>query len=119
MRRAYNNCCALTGLALVNGGGRPEVQAAHIQPVAHHGPDSIRNGLALSGTMHWLFDRGLITVSEDHRILHANGSVPEPVLKLLNRTGRLRLPGDSADWPHPLFLKHHREVVAAGKAWRG
>jgi len=119
VRRAYDNRCALTGLALVNGGGRPEVQAAHIKPVAHAGPDSIRNGLALSGTMHWLFDRGLITVDEGWKIHLAEEAVPAPVRGLLNPDGGLRVPADSSDWPHPLFLKHHREVVAAGKAWLG
>ena len=43
-----------------NGGGRAEAQAAHIQPVAENGPDSLRNGVALSSTFHWMFDRGLI-----------------------------------------------------------
>src|SRR5262249_15909438 len=65
VRAAYTNRCAMTGLRLINGGGRPEVQAAHIQPVASKGPDSIRNGLALSGTVHWMFDRGLISVGDD------------------------------------------------------
>lgn len=32
VRAAYANRCAITGLRLINGGGRPEVQAAHIQP---------------------------------------------------------------------------------------
>ena len=49
VRFAYENQCAMTGLRLINGGGRPEVQAAHIKPVAENGPDTIRNGLALSG----------------------------------------------------------------------
>lgn len=119
VRRAYGNRCALTGLALVNGGGRPEVQAAHIMPVAHDGPDSIRNGLALSGTMHWLFDRGLITIAEGGAILTAKDAIPDPVLSLLNPDRRLRTPSDPAELPHPKFLQHHREVVAAGKAWVG
>ena len=31
VRSAYGNRCAVTGLRLINGGGRPEVQAAHIR----------------------------------------------------------------------------------------
>ena len=119
MRRAYGARCALTGLSLVNGGGRSEVQAAHIMPVAHDGPDSVRNGLALSGTLHWLFDRGLVSVAEDGRILTAPDALPPPVLALLNPDGRVRPPSDASELPHPKFLKHHREVVAAGKAWAG
>ena len=75
---AYNSTCAMTGLKLMNGGGRPEIEAAHIRPVGseHHGPDSIRNGLALSRTFHWLFDRGLISIGDDYRILIVEKSVP-------------------------------------------
>lgn len=58
IKTAYHDTCAVTGIKLINGGGRSEVQAAHIRPVADGGPDSVRNGLALSGTIHWMFDRG-------------------------------------------------------------
>ena len=84
VRAAYSNRCAITGLKLINGGGRPEVQAAHIQPVASKGPDSVRNGLALSGTVHWMFDRGLISIGDDFKILVAKHHVPEDAIRLLN-----------------------------------
>ena len=67
--RAYDNRCAVTGLRLINGGGRAEVQAAHIKPVAAGGPDVVQNGIALSATVHWLFDRHLISISDDYRLL--------------------------------------------------
>jgi hypothetical protein len=60
VREAYGNTCAVTGLCLLNGGGRPEVQAAHIRAVEANGPDTVRNGLVLTATVHWMFDRGLI-----------------------------------------------------------
>ena len=66
---AYDGRCAVSGWRLVNGGGRLEAQAAHIRPVEHGGPDSVRNGLALSGTAHWMFDRGLIGFNDDLDIL--------------------------------------------------
>ena len=94
VRTAYENKCALTGLRLINGGGRPEVQAAHIQPVAADGPDSVRNGLALSGTVHWMFDRGLVSVGDDHKILIAKNCVPEDAVRLLNGSGLINLPND-------------------------
>ena len=59
--RAYDARCAITGLKLINGGGRAEVAAAHIRPVEANGPDIISNGIALSATAHWMFDRGLIS----------------------------------------------------------
>jgi len=109
VRAAYDNRCAVTGLRLINGGGRPEVQAAHIQAVEDKGPDSVRNGLALSGTIHWLFDRGLLSVANDMTILKAKNHLPEEVERLINADGRLNLPADAAQWPHPAFLAFHRE----------
>ena len=35
IQKAYKNTCAITGLQLVNGGGRCEIEAAHIRPVAN------------------------------------------------------------------------------------
>jgi putative restriction endonuclease len=94
VRAAYTNRCAMTGLRLINGGGRPEVQAAHIQPVAANGPDSVRNGLALSGTVHWMFGRGLLSIGDDYKILVAKNHVPEDAIRLLNQNGLIHLPKD-------------------------
>jgi putative restriction endonuclease len=112
VREAYDYRCAMSGLRLRNGGGRPEVQAAHIRPVERLGSDSVRNGLALSGTLHWMFDRGLISVAEDHTILVSRNKVPgEVVDRLLLPGGRLQLPADHRNWPHPENLRWHRENV--------
>jgi putative restriction endonuclease len=112
VREAYDYRCAVSGLRLRNGGGRPEVQAAHIRPVERGGSDAVRNGLALSGTLHWMFDRGLISVAEDHAILVSRNKVPaEVVRRLLPESGRLILPRDARDWPHPANLRWHRENV--------
>jgi putative restriction endonuclease len=113
IRSAYGNRCAVSGLKLINGGGRPEVQAAHIQPVAAAGPDSVRNGLALSGTLHWMFDRGLITIGDDFKILLANG-VPDDITRLVRPGATLFLPNEEALRPHPSFMRFHRERVFKG-----
>jgi putative restriction endonuclease len=42
---------------------------ANIPPVGANGPDTVQNGLALSGTVHWMFDRGLISLSDELDIL--------------------------------------------------
>lgn len=113
---AYDDRCAVTRLRIINGGGRSEVQAAHIRPVADDGPDIVQNGLALSATAHWLFDRHLISVSDDYRLLVADNRVPTELRSLFREAeGRLHLPKDQNLWPHPRFLSHHRERFA-GKA---
>lgn len=108
--RAYDERCAVTGLKLINGGGRAEVDAAHVRPVEHHGPDIVNNGVALSGTAHWMFDRGLITFTDDLEIVvsrHVNDR--DGAQSLINRTGRLIGPSAARDRPHPAFLQWHRE----------
>ena len=113
VREAYGYRCAMSGLKLRNGGGRPEVQAAHIRPVESQGSDAVRNGLALSGTLHWMFDRGLISVAEDcETILVSHNKVPgEVVGRLLAPEGKLVGPEDPRNAPHPENLRWHRENV--------
>jgi putative restriction endonuclease len=114
IQRAYSNTCCMTGLRLVNGGGRCEIEAAHIKPVASSGPDSPRNGLALSRTVHWMFDRGIFSVAESGEILIARRLVPDQVRRMLNESGSVVLPDEFGLRPHPEFLKYHREKIFKG-----
>jgi putative restriction endonuclease len=105
----------MSGLELRNGGGRPEVEAAHILPVEQNGPDTVRNGIALSGTLHWMFDRGLLAVDDNYTILRAKGSIADEVAdRLLTSDRRLVLPEDKHHWPHPGYLRWHRENCFKG-----
>jgi putative restriction endonuclease len=108
VREAYEQRCAITGIKILNGGGRPEVEAAHIIPVEENGTDSVRNGLALSGTVHWMFDRGLISVDEDYRVIAAKGAIPDGLSSLITPGREIALPNDQRLWPHQVFLEHHR-----------
>ena len=108
--RAYGERCAITGLRLINGGGRAEVEAAHIRPVEHDGPDIVSNGIALSGTAHWMFDRGLVGLGDDMTILisrQANDA--DAVRSMINNTGHLIAPQRLANRPRLEFVKWHRE----------
>lgn len=108
--RVYGERCAITGLRLINGGGRAEVEAAHIRPVEHDGPDIVSNGIALSGTAHWMFDRGLVGVAEDHTILISRqANDHDAVRSMINGSGALVTPDRPADRPRAEFLNWHRE----------
>ena len=108
--RAYGERCAITGLRLINGGGRAEVDAAHIRPVEKNGPDIVSNGLALSGTAHWMFDRGLISLSDDLEVLVSRRvNDQESVRALINKNGYARAPHRPLERPHHHFLQWHRE----------
>jgi putative restriction endonuclease len=116
VQAVYESTCAMTGIKIINGQGRPEVQAAHIRPVSNRGPDSIRNGLALSGTVHWMFDRGLISVGPppDYPILISKRGLPENVRRLFNPDMMLRKPQDERFWPAPGYIDFHRNEIFKG-----
>ncbi len=108
--QAYEERCAISGLRLINGGGRAEVEAAHIQPVEKNGPDILTNGIALCGTAHWMFDRGLISIADDLKILISRqANDQEAIYSVINRNGYLIRPKRASDQPHPRFLQWHRE----------
>lgn len=106
----YGCRCAFTGMRLINGGGRAEAQAAHIMSVEAGGPDVVNNGIALSGTVHWMFDRHLLSLSDEGEILLSRKiNDIEGVRKLLHSDRRARLPLSRPNRPHARYLQWHRE----------
>jgi putative restriction endonuclease len=108
--RAYGERCAITGLRLINGGGRAEVEAAHIRPVAYDGPDIVSKGIALSGTAHWMLDRGLIGLDDNFGILISRQANDKDAIRsMINVSGRLIAPERLAEKPRNEFIAWHRE----------
>ncbi len=66
---AYDFTCALTGYRMVAEDGTTILDAAHIHSFSNGGPCIVRNGLALSKTAHWLFDRGFWSLSDELYVL--------------------------------------------------
>jgi putative restriction endonuclease len=107
---AYDCRCAITGFKFINGLGRAEVEAAHIKPVEWDGPDIINNGIALSGTVHWMFDRGLISLSDDLDVLVSRQvNDVDSVWGIVNKTRRAAVPANPMHRPHPSYLGWHRD----------
>ena len=106
---AYDRKCAVTGLQL------RLIDAAHILPVGSDGStDDVTNGICLSPTYHRAYDRGLIYLTEDRKMiinkpkkkdlvrLGLGGGLPEFEAHL----GRLIfLPPDRRQWPSVAFIK--------------
>ena len=108
VEQAYGGRCALTGIRMINGNGRAEVDAAHIRPVEEGGPDATRNGLALMRSMHWAFDKGLVGLSDEGKILTVERGLDSAFLRLLPEGRRAMLPPDPDKAPHQAFLQWHR-----------
>ena len=61
-----------------------------------------------------MFDRGLVSVDDNHTLLVAKDRVPEAARRLFLPGGHILGP-TRVDWrPHPQFLHYHREHVFKG-----
>lgn len=67
----YQFTCALTGYGLHTQLGHTLVEAAHIHAFSKSRNNDLVNGLALTRDAHWMFDRGLWTISPDFKVLVA------------------------------------------------
>jgi len=111
---AYDRKCCVTGLQL------RLVDAAHILPVGTAGStDDVTNGLCLSPTYHRAFDRGLIFLTNDRRMV-INESMRDDLIQLglggglaefESHLGReVFLPPDRRQWPHSSYIRAACEV---------
>lgn len=78
IRFEYDTTCAVSGIGLRTPTGLVEVEAAHVVPLKSGGSDDIRNGMALTSTLHWAFDLGLFGIMPGERKVF----VPKQVLKI-------------------------------------
>jgi len=108
--KAYSNQCAFTGLSVEGIDGKLGLQAAHILSVEKNGPDIISNGLALTHTVHWMFDNFLLSLDENYKLLISKrGAIPIQYLKMLEGArGGIFLPKDQNFWPRKQFISWHK-----------
>jgi len=112
----YDGQCAISGMKLEFGKNITMVDACHIIPFADAQGDTITNGIALSPTLHRAFDRGLVSVSNDYRVLvhpRLTDHFPEVGIRQFNRQ-KIHLPQDSRFYPSPEKLHEHRQRFAFG-----
>ena len=97
--------CSLTRYRFSTVDNESIVDAAHIHSFSDSGNNDPRNGLALCKNAHWLFDRGLWTLSDDYKVVVARNHIDEESLdpgtkKLADYHGRrftcqrMSLPGE-------------------------
>jgi putative restriction endonuclease len=110
---AYDYTCALTRYRMIAINGTTALDAAHIQQFKKGGNNHPTNGIALSKTAHWLFDRGFWSITHDLRVIVAADrfdEAGEEAYLLKKLTGReLLRPANPHFWPDPACLAWHRK----------
>ncbi|HMG05296.1 MAG TPA: HNH endonuclease, partial [Chthoniobacterales bacterium] len=109
----YGHTCAVTGQRF-HSPHHVEADGAHIIGKDVRGTDDPRNGIALSKSAHWAFDRGIITISDQYEIM-VNPKVSSaavanfPAIEFDRRP--ILLPEDPYYRPHPDALAWHKQEV--------
>jgi putative restriction endonuclease len=70
--KVYNFTCAVTGMRLITNREVQMIDACHIIPFSHSHDDTVSNGISLCPNLHRAFDRGLITIDDDYRLVVSN-----------------------------------------------
>ena len=107
---AYHRRCAISGEKTL-----PVLTAAHIKPYSQQGPHELQNGLLLRADLHLLFDRGLLTITDDYRV-----EVSQRIKETYNNGKEYYrfqgqklledvLPNKYEDRPSTEYLKWHQE----------
>jgi putative restriction endonuclease len=109
---AYDFTCALTGYRMITPDGTTVLDAAHIHQFKKGGSNHPTNGVALSKTAHWLFDKGFWSISDDYKVLVTNEPFDErgaAAHLLRQRAGaRILTPKDEHYFPDHESLRWHR-----------
>jgi len=109
---AYGRACAVTGEHSL-----PVLEAAHVKPYAKGGEHDVRNGLSLRSDVHRLFDKGYVTIDEEHRLVVGRRLKDEFASgrSYYSLHGRaLELPRETTTRPSTAALAWHRETVFLG-----
>ena len=67
--KVYDYTCAISGMKVIAIDGSSLVEACHIVPISITGDDKVTNGIALCPNLHTAFDRGMIGVDEQLRVM--------------------------------------------------
>lgn len=70
--KIYDYSCCISGMRVITGFDIQMVDACHIVPFSVSHDNTITNGISLSPNFHRAFDRGLISLNEDYRVIVSN-----------------------------------------------
>lgn len=106
---AYEYRCAITG-RVIRYKDFYNLEAAHIKPQAHKGTFLPCNGIAMCRDMHFAFDKGFFTISDDYRVV-VSEELKESWFYEEYNNRKIFVPVHQFFRPHLAYLKHHRENV--------
>lgn len=112
--RIYNHTCCISGLRIDATAEVSMIDACHIIPFAKSHNDTISNGLALCPTLHRAFDRHLIGIDDNYRVIISKSFVErsDSPYSIQQFEGKhILLPSTTKLYPSQENLHKHREKL--------
>lgn len=109
--KIYNHTCCISGLRIDSISNVSVIDACHIIPFSESYNDTISNGIALCPNLHRVFDRGLISIDENYRVIVSNSFIETEKSNYGVRQfegSRILLPKDRNHYPSQESLSFHR-----------
>jgi putative restriction endonuclease len=67
--KIYNHTCCISSLRIITDEDNQMIDACHIIPFSESHDDTISNGISLCPNLHRAFDRGLISIDNEYRVI--------------------------------------------------
>ena len=111
--KIYNNSCCISGMSIIATSNISMVDACHIVPFSKSYNDTVTNGIALCPNLHRAFDRGLIGIDGEYRVVVSKGfkEVNSDYGITRFEGKQILLPRERKYWPAQENLSWHNEHV--------
>jgi putative restriction endonuclease len=107
--KIYNYSCAVSGMRIITDGDIQMIDACHIVPFSVSHDDTITNGISLCPNLHRAFDRGLISLDPEYRVLVKPFAEQENLYSIKQFAGKpILFPGSRQYFPAQENLAAHR-----------
>jgi putative restriction endonuclease len=108
--KIYNYSCCISGMKIAATREVQMIDACHIVPFAESHDDTISNGLSLSPNLHRAFDRFLITLGDDYKVIVSDSFTESGSHGIRTFHGqRILLPREERYYPSAENVRWHRE----------
>lgn len=114
IRQVYSSTCCMSGMRIYTDFGQDLIEAAHIVPFSVSHDDKVTNGLALCPNLHTAFDRGLLTINDEYKILVSPiiiEDIDNPYSLSRLKDKKIKLPFADRAYPDIDNLRWHRNNV--------
>ena len=108
--RIYNHTRSISGMRIITGYSIQMIDACHIIPFSESHDDTISNGISLCPNLHRAFDRLLITLDEDYRVVTKPFVEDDSLYSIKQFEGKqILLPENIKHYPSQDYLESHRK----------